>query len=263
MMSNKNKLPDVLNVEQLIKLFDAIDRPKVAIASALAFFCGLRISEVCNLKIEDVDLEKQRLKVVDGKNSRRSLSGYGKDRYVPIPPQIISPLKKWLEIIDKGKWFLPSDKSPNSHIRKKSLHEQFRESLNRAGLLIPKYELEYEQKINGKKTLKKATRHKYYFHTLRHSYATYLRDKGIDIYTISDLLGHNQVTTTQIYARISDSQRQRAINQAFNQQFNPYPTNQTSLIQQQNHSPQNEADKLLEIKKLELEIEKIKLSKTN
>lgn len=253
-MSNKNKLPSVLNVEQLIKIFDAIDRPKVAIASALAFFCGLRISEVCNLKIEDVDLEKQRLKVVDGKNSRRSLSGYGKDRYVPIPPQMISPLKKWIEIIDGGKWLLPSDKSPDAHIRKKSLGEQYREALFKAGLLLPAMELEFKIKINGQETIKKITRHKYYFHTLRHSYATYLRDKGIDIYTISDLLGHNQVTTTQIYARISDAQKQRAINQAFNHQMTPY-------VLPQNHCKQTEADKLLEIRKLELEIEKLKMYK--
>lgn len=255
-MSNKNKLPSVLNVEQLIEIFDAMERPKVAIASALAFFCGLRISEVCNLKIEDLDLEKQRLKVVDGKNSRRNLSGYGKDRYVPIPPQMISPLKKWIEIIDGGKWLLPSDKSPDTHIRKKSLGEQYREVLLKAGLLLPAMELEFKTKINGQITTKKITRHKYYFHTLRHSYATYLRDKGVDIYTISDLLGHNQVTTTQIYARISDTQRIKAINQAFNHQFNPYQINQ-SFPQT---TTQSEADKLLEIKKLELEIEKLKLT---
>ncbi len=250
-MSNKNKLPSVLNIEQLIKIFDAIDRPKVAIASALAFFCGLRISEVCNLKIEDLDLEKQRLKVVDGKNSRRSFSGYGKDRYVPIPPQMINPLKKWIEIIDGGKWLLPSDKSPDAHIRKKSLGEQYREALSKAGLLLPAMELEFKTKINGELVTKKIIRHKYYFHTLRHSYATYLRDKGVDIYTISDLLGHNQVTTTQIYARISDTQRVKAVNQAFNHQMNPY-----QIPIQKNQSVE---EKMLEVRKLELEVKKMEL----
>lgn len=137
MMGNKNKLPDVFNVEQLIKLFDAIDRPKVAIACALGFFCGLRISEVCNLRIEDIDIDRKVLKVVDGKNSRRKFSGYGKDRYVPIPPQLIHPLNIWIDIIGGGKWLFPSDKSPDTHLRKKSLSEQFREVLKRAGLLIP------------------------------------------------------------------------------------------------------------------------------
>ena len=135
--------------------------------------------------------------------------------------------------------------------------EQYKECLARAGLLIPAMELEFKTKINGETTTKKIIRHKYYFHTLRHSYATYLKDKGIDIYTISDLLGHNQVTTTQIYARISDSQRIKAVNQAFNHQYNPYQINPNYQSQ-----TQSEADKLLEIKKLELEIEKIRLSKS-
>jgi len=215
-MADKNKLPDVFNVEQLIKIFDFIDRPKVAIACALAFFCGLRISEVCNLRIEHVDLERKVLKVVDGKNSRRKFSGYGKDRYVPIPPQLIHPLNIWIDIIGGGKWLFPSDKSPDTHLRKKSLNEQFRDVLKKAGLLIPVYTTEYNAKIQGKRVSRRRTRHKYYFHTLRHAYATYLRDKGLDIYDISALLGHSQVTTTQIYARISDKQLSSAVNKAFN-----------------------------------------------
>ena len=121
---------------------------------------------------------------------------------------------------------------------------------------------EFKTKINGKTQTKTITRHKYYFHTLRHSYATYLRDKGVDIYTISDLLGHSQVTTTQIYARISDTQRTKAINEAFNHQFNPYQTVQVQT-QTQNPLAQNEKDKLLEIKKLELEVEKLRLQNGN
>ena len=251
-MGNRNQLPDVFNVEQLVKLFDSIDRPKVGIASALAFFCGLRISEVCNLKIEHIDLDNKRLKVVDGKNSRRNLSGYGKDRYVPIPPQMISPIKKWIEIISDGKWLLPSDKSPDAHLRKKSLHEQFRVALKQAGLLIPRYDIDVKTKINGKKTIRKVTRYNFHFHTLRHAYATYLCDKGVDIYTISTLLGHNQVTTTQIYARVSDVQRNRAVNDAFNTPLS------TRIISAQ---PQSIQDKMIELKKLELEVRKMELIK--
>ena len=116
-MGHKNKLPDVFNTEQLVKLFDAIDQPKVAIAVAVTFYCGLRISEICNLKIEHVDLTARKIKIVDAKNSRRFATGYGNDRYVPLPPHMISPIKKWLEIIQGGVWFLPSDKSPDTHIR--------------------------------------------------------------------------------------------------------------------------------------------------
>jgi integrase/recombinase XerD len=274
-MGNKNKLPDVFNTELLIKLFDAIHRPKLAIACGLAFFCGLRVSEVCNLKIENIDFERKRVKIVDSKNSRRSLcGGYGKDRYVPIPDPMISPLKKWIEIINGGMWFLPSLSSPDKHIRPKTINEQFREALDISGLLIVDYTLEFTQRVCGKVMKKKVNRHKYHFHTLRHAYATYLCDKGVDIYTISNLLGHNQVTTTQIYARISGKNVKQAIHQAFNTSLGSRIVNvgrgQPVIVQQQAplpvvqkpEPPQHKEvmqDKVLEIRKLELEIKKMEL----
>lgn len=76
---------------------------------------------------------------------------------------------------------------------------------------------------------------------MRHAYATYLRDKGLDIYDISALLGHNQVTTTQIYARISDKQLTSAVNKAFNtplhHQIIPQDTIKRISSPKQNMSP--------------------------
>ena len=54
-MGNKNKLPDAFDPDQLVQLFDVIDNVKVGVAAALAFFCGLRISEVCSLQIDNVN----------------------------------------------------------------------------------------------------------------------------------------------------------------------------------------------------------------
>jgi Phage integrase family len=135
-------------------------------------------------------------------------------------------------------------------MRKKNLHEQFRQVLAKAGLLIPRYEMEFKQRIQGKRRLKKVTRYKYYFHTLRHSYATYLLEKGVDLYTISHLLGHNQVTTTQIYARISEGQKNKAIDAAFNA-----PLRSRILPVHEPHLN----EKILEIKKLELEVRKMEM----
>ena len=160
-MGNKNKLPDVFNSDQLVQLMDSIDRPKVAIATALGFFCGMRISEICNLKMEHIDLEKKRLKVVDSKFSMRTKTGYGKDRYIVIPDQMINPLKKWKDIMGGGKWFLQSHKSPDLPMSKKSLGEQYRQALDKAGLLIPDYDLTFKQKIFGEVKEKTITRYKY------------------------------------------------------------------------------------------------------
>ena len=259
-MSNKNKLPDVLSVEQLVKIFDAVDDPKIAIATAVTFFCGLRISEICKLRIEDIDFENKKLKVVDSKFSMRTKTKYGKDRYVIIPDMMIGPIQKWLNIIQGGKYFLPSDKSPNSYVRPKTIQEKFRVILRKTGLLIPMYELNYKQVIHGIKKEKKATRHKYHFHTLRHSYATYLLSKGVDLYTISDLLGHSQITTTQIYARISDVKRKEAIDRAFNTSL----SSRVIHVQQpfENGSNATELERLrLEIKNKELDLKKMELMK--
>jgi integrase len=214
-MGNKNRLPDVLNKEQLVKLFETIDNPKLGIASFVAFFCGLRINEVCQLKVEDIDLEKCRLKVVDSKNPRRNITGYGKDRYVDFPPEIRGPIRKWLEIIEGGKWLIPSLISPDRPLRKKTLHEHFRYALQKADLLVPLYSKNYKTTNRGRKIEVNRTRYKYYFHTLRHSYATYVYEKTSDLYAVSSLLGHSQITTTEIYARISGVKKKCTVAKAF------------------------------------------------
>ncbi|MBN1645621.1 tyrosine-type recombinase/integrase [Candidatus Woesearchaeota archaeon] len=259
-MSNNNRLPSALNVEQLNKIFEAINQPKLSIAAFVTFFCGLRLNEICRLKVEDVDLMNRRLKVVDSKNPNRSVAGYGKDRYVPIPRKAIGPITKWLEIIGAdSKWFLPSMTTPDAHIRGKSLYEQFRDSLRRSNLLIPT--LPYIEKTGPHKGIQKA-RHKYYFHTLRHSYATYLLSKGVDIYTISNLLGHNQVTTTQIYAKINTTQQKLAVEDAFSAPLMEFrPNHQQGMRQVEQPMQNNESlERLrLEVERNRIELEKMKM----
>jgi len=212
-MSNKNKLPDMLTKEQLIKLFEAMFRPKCAIACFIALMCGLRVNEVCNLQFSDINLERRIIKIRDSKNPNRAKQGYGKDRIVPIPQITISPIKKWLSVINSGKWFLPSAKSPDLPLRKKTLHVWFAEARERAGLNQIDYKVKYKRKINNRED---TPVYKYRFHHLRHFYASYIYDKTRDLYAVANLLGHNQVTTTQIYAKVSDKQMKETIDFAFN-----------------------------------------------
>ncbi len=256
-MGSKNKLPSAFSTSQLVTLFDTIERPKAGIAAFVGFFCGLRINEVCRLKVEDVDLVSRRIKVVDSKWRCRERDGYGKDRYVPIPQKAINPIKKWIEIIGSdSKWFVPSMNSPDNHMRKKSLYEQFRESLKRANLLIPLYT--FTEKKGPRKGIVK-TKYKYYFHTLRHSYATYLHGKGVDIYTISNLLGHNQVTTTQIYARINGTQQVKAVENAFDGPLMEFKPNFQQKITPQPPLNENLERLRLEVERTKLELEKMKM----
>jgi len=212
-MSNKNKLPDLLTKEQLIKLFENMIIPKCVIACFMALMCGLRISEICNLQIADIDLQKRQIKIRDSKNPNRKKQGYGKDRYVPVPEIAISPIKKWLDILEGGKWFIPSEKSPDKALRIKTLHIWFAEARSRANLDIPDFKVKYKRKFNNREDI---TIYKYRFHHLRHYYATYVYERTRDLYAVSHLLGHNQVSTTQIYAKMSDKTKKDSVDFAFN-----------------------------------------------
>ncbi len=212
-MSNKNKLPDLLTKEQLVKLFENILIPKCSIACFMALMCGLRIREICNLQIGDIDLQRRQIKIRDSKNPNRTKQGYGKDRIVPIPEIAISPIKKWLDIIDGGKYFIPSEKSPDNPLRVKTLHIWFSEARHRAGLDVVEYKVKYKRKFNNRED---STIYKYRFHHLRHFYATYVYERTRDLYAVSHLLGHNQVSTTQIYAKMSDKTKKESVDFAFN-----------------------------------------------
>jgi len=212
-MSNKNKLLDLLTKEQLVKLFENILIPKCSIACFMALMCGLRIREICNLQIGDVDLQRRQIKIRDSKNPNRTKQGYGKDRIVPIPEIAISPIKKWLDIIDGGKYFIPSEKSPDNPLRVKTLHIWFSEARHRAGLDVVEYKVKYKRKFNNRED---STIYKYRFHHLRHFYATYVYERTRDLYAVSHLLGHNQVSTTQIYAKMSDKTKKESVDFAFN-----------------------------------------------
>ena len=93
------KLPNVFNKKQLIKLFNIIDDTDVFIGALLALFCGLRVSEVCGLKKQDIDFETEKIKVVQGKGS--------KDRYVMLPSRFKPILEKWFRL-NESEYVIPA-----------------------------------------------------------------------------------------------------------------------------------------------------------
>lgn len=187
------KLPNVLNKKQLLQLFSCMDQTDVFIAGLLALCCGLRISEVCALKKQDVDFESEKIKVIQGKGS--------KDRYVMLPEKLKPILKKWFRINDK-EHVIPG--MYKKHMSTTQLLNKFKKYLEQAELLIP-----------TEKTSSGQQRHAYTFHTLRHTYATFLLEKGVDLYYVQRALGHSDIHTTQVYAHISQKDLQNKINGAF------------------------------------------------
>lgn len=210
------KLPVVYSMDQLIKIFDNIYNPKLAVCVWLGFFCGLRIREVCNLKIKDLNLQDKLIIVKDSKSKFRTKEGYGKDRIVTIPEIAISPLKKWLEILQGGEWLIPSMQDTNKPIKTKTIHEQYRQLLKSCDLNEEEYSTTYRAKNHNVKKEMHKTTYLYKFHTLRHTYATYLLDKGVPLENIQKCLGHNQLDTTLVYARVRDNKTKDFVNEAFN-----------------------------------------------
>jgi integrase/recombinase XerD len=187
------KLPNVLNKKQLLQLFTVIKETDIFIGSLIALCCGLRISEVCSLKKRDFDFENEKIKVIQGKGS--------KDRYVMLPTKFKPILEKWFRIND-SEYLFPG--MYNKCLDKGILSMKFRKYLQEADLLIKTEKTKHGQQ-----------RHAYTFHTLRHTYATFLLEKGVDLYYVQRALGHSDIHTTQIYAHISNKDLQNKINGAF------------------------------------------------
>jgi integrase len=192
----RRKIPSVLTKEHLIKLFNAIDNPLLGVACSVSLFCGLRIAEVSKLKWEEIDLEKRELKVVCGKGS--------KDRYSNIPDQLIPILRKYKRFVGTSSPYLfPSQKSDKPKLAT-TIAQEYMKALARAELNI-----QVSTSKHGRPM------YKYSFHTLRHTYATYLLEKGVELIYIQKALGHSDMVTTQIYAHVSNPELRKRIDDAF------------------------------------------------
>ncbi len=186
-------LPNVFNKQQLIKLFSAIEETEVFMGCLIALFCGLRISEVCNLKKQDIDLVSDKVYVREGKGA--------KDRVVMLPTKLKSLLEKWFNHCDSEFFICTTYKNK---YQKGVLSRKFAKALEQADLRIETFKSTIGQQ-----------RYAYSFHTLRHTYATYLLEQGVDLYYVQRSLGHVDIHTTQVYAYISNKDLKNKIEMAF------------------------------------------------
>ena len=178
------KLPDTLSIEEINTLIDAIDlsKPEGARNKAMMetlYACGLRVSELINLKISNLQLNIDFLKVT-GKGD--------KERYVPIGPQA----KKMIDIYRN---------EIRNHLTIKKGQEDYL-FLNRRGSKLSRVMV-----FNIIKALViKAGIHKTISpHTFRHSFATHLVEGGADLRAVQEMLGHESITTTEIYTHLDRS----------------------------------------------------------
>ncbi len=173
-------LPEVLSTEEVDMLEKAIDLSKweghrnKAIIEVL-FSCGLRVSELVNLKLSNLYLDEEFLRV-EGKGR--------KERLVPISPRAIKELGYWFD--DRCKMDIKPGEEDYVFLNRRGAH------LTRTMILIMIKRLAEEAGIH--KTISP--------HTLRHSFATALLEGGADLRAIQAMLGHESIGTTEIYTHI-------------------------------------------------------------
>jgi site-specific recombinase XerD len=166
-------LPKLLNETELRKLFNALTNKKHKAMLFTAYSAGLRVSEVANLKIADIDSQRMQIFIERAKGK--------KDRYVNLSPILLDILRNYhKEYVPKPKVYLFESEQTFSAYPARTIQQIFSNAKNKAGI----------KKDVG-------------IHSLRHSFATHLLDKGTDIKFIKDLLGHFNIKTTEIYLHVS------------------------------------------------------------
>ena len=169
------KLPKVMTVEEINTLLSQNLNKCEKVILELLYGCGLRVSELVNLKINDMDLSAKYLQCT-GKGS--------KDRIVPLGSKAIDAIKNYLPQRD-------------FYVNKYRLNTK-NLLINEKGKNVSRQEIYSFIREQGEKIHKHISPH-----TLRHSFATHLLENGADLRVVQELLGHSDVSTTQLYTHIS------------------------------------------------------------
>jgi site-specific recombinase XerD len=164
------KLPVVLSDEEASRLFECMHNPKHRAVLLTCYAAGLRLREATHLKIPDIDGTRQQIHVREGKGA--------KERVVPASPRLLAELREYWKIKRPANYLFPG-KTPDGPLSSATIQKACKLGLAQAGIR------------------KAATPH-----TMRHSFATSMLEAGVDLLTISKLLGHSSFVTTMIYLHV-------------------------------------------------------------
>lgn len=176
-MRYPQKLPAVLNAEEVGRLLEMAPGPKYRAALGTAYGAGLRVAEVAHLKVGDIDSTRMLIRVEQGKGR--------KDRNAMLSPQLLRLLRLWWRegkrrgVMLPGGWLFPGQSAVDP-ISTRQLNRAVHEAAEAAGI---------KKRVSP--------------HTLRHSFATHLLEQDVDIRVIQVLLGHSKLDTTALYARVA------------------------------------------------------------
>jgi len=213
-VSRLPRVPLVLSREEVARVLAAVEPPH-DLPLRLLYGSGLRLMELLRLRIKDLDLARRTITVRDGKGA--------KDRVTMVPETLVAPLRAHLKEVQAqhetdlkmgydGVW-LPGGLSrkypraarewpwqwvfPMEELSPFTPEEGGPKVMRRHHLLAVALQRSMKRAVGKVRLAKPATPH-----SLRHSFATHLLESGTDIRTVQELLGHNSVTTTQIYTHV-------------------------------------------------------------
>ncbi|MBI5917524.1 MAG: tyrosine-type recombinase/integrase [Bacteroidetes bacterium] len=166
----QQKLPHVLTEEEVVRLLKAVGNPKHKCILMLIYSAGIRLGETVNIRLSDLQPSQNRLFIREGKGK--------KDRCTILSDRMWVLLKDYLEVYAPVEWLFEGQNGGQYSVRSvQAIFEKAR----------------HDSRINPYATV----------HTLRHSFATHLLEKGVDLRYIQDLLGHESSRTTEIYTHIT------------------------------------------------------------
>lgn len=176
----EQKLPKVLSKEEVKAILEITKNVKHKTALMLAYSCGLRVGEVVNIKLVDIDSSRMIVSIIQGKGR--------KDRITNLSEIMLEQLRVYYKQYHPNKWVF--------------------ENINHDGPISSRtLQRVFEKAVTTLKIHKGVT-----FHSLRHSYATHMLESGVDLRYIQELLGHSDSKTTEIYTHVSTKSIQGIIN---------------------------------------------------
>ncbi len=161
---------DVLTQDQLVRLFAAFRRPRFRTFFMTSYAAGLRISETCQLRVDDIESHRMVIRIRHGKGS--------KQRYTVLSTQLLTVLREYWKLERPTTWLFPGP-GKLEPVQPESMRQGFRRARQEAGLgagCTP--------------------------HSLRHSFATHLLESGTELVVIQQLLGHATIKTTSTYTHV-------------------------------------------------------------
>lgn len=164
----KQRIPELLTRGEVKRLLESLDNPKHRMLLALCYGCGLRVSELVRVRVQDIDGERSQLRIEQGKGA--------KDRLVPLSQGLLVKLRHYWQAQRPAHWLFPNDAHRERAVSISTAQKVYRHAKTMARI----------GKVGG-------------IHALRHAYATHQLEAGLPVHRLQRLLGHTNLQSTMRY----------------------------------------------------------------